>query len=107
MSETPALFLSLCALAGALAAAVQRPRLLPEALVATAGAGLLVAVGAVSVADARHAIHDLGPTVCFLAALLALAEGCRRDGLFDAIGALLDSSRLSPAPQARHRCSPR
>jgi arsenical pump membrane protein len=89
MSETLALFLSLCALAGALAAAVVRPRLLPEALVATAGAGLLVAVGAVSVAEARHAIHDLGPTVCFLAALLVLAEGCQRDGLFDAIGALL------------------
>jgi arsenical pump membrane protein len=34
-------------------------------------------------------VDDLGSTVCFLAALLVLAEGCRREGLFDAIGALL------------------
>ena len=89
MSETPALILSLCALAAALAAAVVRPRRLPEAAVAGAGALLLVAVGASSADAARHALHGLGSTVCFLAALLVLAEGCRREGLFDAIGALL------------------
>jgi arsenical pump membrane protein len=89
VSETLALILSLCVLAAALAAAVVRPRLLPEALVATAGAFLLVAVGASSAAAARHAIHGLGSTVCFLAALLVLADGCRREGIFDAIGALL------------------
>jgi arsenical pump membrane protein len=87
--ETLALMLALCALAAALAAAVARPRLLPEAAVATGGAALLVAVGATSVADARHAIDGLGSTVCFLAALLVLAQGCRREGLFAAIGALL------------------
>jgi arsenical pump membrane protein len=89
VSETLALILAFGALAAALAAAVARPRLFPEAGVATAGAVLLVALGATSVADARHAIDDLGGTVCFLAALLVLAEGCRREGLFDAIGALL------------------
>ena len=89
MPEWLSLILALCALAGALAAAVARPRLLPEALVAAAGAAVLVGVGASSVADARDAISGLGSTVCLLAALLVLAEGCRRDGLFDAIGALL------------------
>jgi arsenical pump membrane protein len=83
------LILALCALACALAAAVARPRLPPEALVATVGAALLVGFGASSVAEARHAVSGLGSTVCFLAALLVLAEGCRREGLFDAIGALL------------------
>ena len=34
-------------------------------------------------------ISELGSTVGFLAALLVLAEGCRREGLFAAIGSLL------------------
>ncbi|HEY3613550.1 MAG TPA: SLC13 family permease, partial [Gaiellales bacterium] len=89
MSDPLALALALCALAAALAAAVARPRLLPEALVAGVGAILLVALGAASGDEARHALSALGSTVCFLAALLVLAEGCRREGLFDAIGALL------------------
>jgi arsenical pump membrane protein len=89
VSEGLALGLSLCALAAALAAAIVRPRRLPEWVVAGAGALLLVAVGATSAGAARHALSGLGSTVCFLAALLVLAEGCRRDGLFDAIGALL------------------
>src|SRR3954453_7871521 len=48
-----------------------------------------MAVGAAGLYEARHAISELGSTVCFLASLLLLAEGCRREGLFDAIGALL------------------
>ena len=32
---------------------------------------------------------DLGPTVAFLAALLVLADGCRRAGLFEALGAAM------------------
>jgi arsenical pump membrane protein len=89
MPETLALILALGALGVALATAVARPRLLPEAIAATAGALLLVVVGASSVSAARGAIFDLGSTVCFLAALLVLAEGCRRAGLFEAIGSLL------------------
>ncbi|MDX6540231.1 MAG: arsenical pump rane protein [Gaiellales bacterium] len=91
MSDSLALLLALAALAAALATAVTRPRLLPEALVATAGAAMLVAVGASSVHAARFAISELASTVCFLAALLVLAEGCRREGLFVAIGSLLAS----------------
>lgn len=81
--------LALVLLAGALAAAVARPRWLPEALVGAGGAALLVLTGAISVGHATDALAELGPTVGFLAALLVLADGCRRDGLFDAAGAFM------------------
>ena len=44
-------------------------------------------MGVLSVKGARDAIGQLGPTVGFLAALLVLADGCRRAGMFDALGA--------------------
>ena len=44
-------------------------------------AALLVLAGAISSAGARDALEDLGPTVAFAAALLVLADGCRRAGL--------------------------
>jgi arsenical pump membrane protein len=83
------LILALVLLAVALGTAVVRPPWLPEAIAALTGAVVLVAVGAIGVGDARHALSDLGPTVGFRAALLVLAEGCRREGLFEAIGALM------------------
>jgi arsenical pump membrane protein len=89
VSDAPALILALLLLAVALAAAVARPRWLPESAAAAGGAAILVAVGAISFSGAREALGDLAPTVGFLAALLVLAEGCRREGLFDAIGALM------------------
>jgi arsenical pump membrane protein len=89
MSDTPALILAFVALAGSLATAVARPPWAPEALVAAVGAAVLVAVGAIDASAAGEALEDLAPTVGFLAALLVLAEGCRRDGLFEAIGSLL------------------
>jgi len=84
-----ALVLSLLALAVALATAVARPPWLSEAVAATVGAAILVALGALSLDDALDALGDLAPTVGFLAALLVLADGCRREGLFDAMGALM------------------
>jgi arsenical pump membrane protein len=87
--EALALVLALLALAGTLAAAVVHSRWPIEAIAAVGCAVVLVAVGAVSVSDARHAISDLGPTVGFLAALLVLAEGCRREGLFEAMGGIM------------------
>jgi arsenical pump membrane protein len=87
VSDALALILAIAMLAASLAAAVTRPPWMQEAVVAAAGAAMLVAVGAISVADARHALSGLGPTVGFLAALLVLAEGCRREGLFEALGA--------------------
>jgi arsenical pump membrane protein len=78
---------ALIVLAASLAAAVARPRWAPEWAVAAVGAGLLVAVGILSFHGAREALSSLGPTVGFLAALLVLADGCRRAGVFDALGA--------------------
>ena len=89
MPEALALVLALLALAGTLAAAVARTRWPAEAVAALVGAGALVALGALSIDEAWQAIEDLGPTVGFLAALLVLAEGCRREGLFDALGGLI------------------
>jgi arsenical pump membrane protein len=89
MTEGFALALALVLLAATLGVAVVRPLYLSEAVAATVGAALLVAVGAVSLSQASDALRELGPTVGFLAAMLLIAEGCRRDGLFDALGALM------------------
>jgi arsenical pump membrane protein len=95
--EAVALVLALLALTGALAAAVVQSRWPVEAAAALAGAAALVTVGALTPSSARDAIGDLGPTVGFLAALLVLAEGCRREGLFDAMGGLMAAgARGSP-----------
>ena len=97
MPDGLALSLALVALAGALATAVMRPPRLSEAIVATGGAVVLVLAGVTGAREAGDAIRELGPTVGFLAALLLIAEGCRRDGLFDAIGAVMArGSRGSP-----------
>jgi arsenical pump membrane protein len=93
------LVVSLLALVAALAAAVVRPRWLPEAAVAAAGAAAVVGVGAISPAGARQALEDLGPTVGFLAALLVLADGCRREGVFAAIGAWMAAGSRGRPPR--------
>jgi arsenical pump membrane protein len=85
MSEAVALV----ALAASLAAAVARPRWAPDWAVAAAAAVVLVAAGVLSPGQARSAFDQLGPTVGFLAALLVLADGCRRAGVFDALGAAM------------------
>jgi arsenical pump membrane protein len=81
--------LALIALAATLAAAVAQPRWAPDWAVAAAAAVLLIVIGALSVDDAADALGDLGPTVAFLVALLVLADGCRRAGLFDALGSAM------------------
>ncbi len=97
MSDTLALTLALVWLAATLAVAVTRPPWLPEAVVAVVAAAFLVGTGAVSLDRVRHAVGELAPTVGFLAALLLLADGCRREGLFDALGAIMArGSRGSP-----------
>jgi arsenical pump membrane protein len=80
---------ALVALAACLTAAVAQWRWLPDSLVAVAAAVIVVAIGALSVHGARSALSALGPTVGFLAALLVLADGCRRAGVFDALGTLM------------------
>lgn len=83
--------IALAALAASLTAAVSRPRWAPDWCVAALAAVLVIAVGAISLHGAGSALHRLGPTVGFLAALLILADGCRRAGVFDALGSLMAS----------------
>jgi arsenical pump membrane protein len=93
-----ALIIALGVLALTLATAVSEARWASEAAVAVLGAGLLVAVGALSPSDAWDALGDLAPTAAFLAALLVLAQACRVAGLFDALGTWLAAgSRGSPS----------
>ena len=84
-----ALVVALLALAATLVVAIAALSWPAEALAAAAAAVSLVGVGALSVARARHAIGDLAPTIGFLAALLLLADGCRREGLFSALGSIM------------------
>ena len=70
-----------------LVCAVVRPWGWPEAIVAVPAAALVVAVGAISIDDARAEIERLGPVVGFLAAVLVLAHLCDGEGLFRAFGA--------------------
>ena len=80
---------SLVALAACLTAAVTRWRWAPDWLVAAGAGVIVVAIGALSVHGARSALAALSPTVGFLAALLVLADGCRRAGVFEALGTLM------------------
>ncbi len=84
-----ALVLALLGLAVTLAVAVVRPTWLPEAVAAVVAAAVLVVFGAVSIDRTRQALGDLAPTIGFLAALLLIGDGCRREGLFDALGTLM------------------
>jgi arsenical pump membrane protein len=77
---------TLVALAASLAAAVARPRWAPDWAVASVAAAALAIGGVLSGQAASVALRHLGPTVGFLAALLVMAYGCRRAGLFDALG---------------------
>ncbi|MGH2866822.1 MAG: SLC13 family permease [Solirubrobacteraceae bacterium] len=89
MADAVALPLALLALTATLAVALVRPRHVSEAAAALAGALVLLAVGAISLSRAEASLRSLGPTVGFLAALLLIAEGCRCEGLFQAIGQIM------------------
>jgi arsenical pump membrane protein len=89
VTDALALALALVLLAATLGVAVARPPYLSEAVAASVGAAVLVIVGAVGLSRAGDALGNLGPTVGFLAAMLLIADGCRREGLFDAMGAVM------------------
>jgi arsenical pump membrane protein len=80
---------ALVVLAACLFAALARPRWAPDWVVALAGAGLLLLGGVLRPSGAHTVLRQLGPTLGFLAALLVLADGCARAGLFDAVGAAM------------------
>jgi len=79
---------AILALVAALAFAVLRPRGLTEALVALPAAALVVGLGVVSVHQAGDALHRIGPTVGFLAAILVFGHLCAEAGVFDYLGAV-------------------
>jgi arsenical pump membrane protein len=78
----------LVALASVVAVAA-RPRARASALAAVAGAGLLVAAGAVTPAAAAGALRAVLPAAILVAAALALAEAVRRSGLAERLAGLL------------------
>ena len=90
--------LAVICLAAVLAAAVVRPRGLSEAAVAVPAALLLLIAGSIGWASARDEITRIGPVVGFLAAVLALADGCAGEGLFEAVGTVL-ARRAHARPQ--------
>lgn len=89
MPDGLALMLALIGLAATLAVAVAQPPRFSESVVAVLAAAVLVVTGALSIGSARHAVADLAPTIGFLAALVLISDGCRREGLFDALGAMM------------------
>jgi arsenical pump membrane protein len=72
-----------------LACAVIRPRGLPEAVVAVPAALLLIAIGAISPAEAWAQTLTLLPVVGFLAAILVVSQLSADDGLFVAAGGVM------------------
>jgi len=83
-------------LAAILAAAVIRPRWLPEAAVAVPAAVIVIVTGALPLAAARAETARLLPVVGFLAAVLVLGQLCESEGLFTAAG-----TRLAAASRGR------
>lgn len=81
------LIVALVALAVVLVFAIVRPAGWSEAVVAVPAAAVVIAVGAVSTADASAEAGRMLPVVGFLAAVLVLAKLCDDEGLFQAAGA--------------------
>ncbi|RBY86019.1 arsenic transporter [Blastococcus sp. TF02A-26] len=94
-----ALAVSGAVLAATLAAAVTPRPPVPAAVVAGAGAALLLVTGLVGAADAGDAVRDVAPTLGFLVLVLVLAALADAEGLFTwaAAATAARAGRSSPA----------
>ena len=72
-----------------LAFAIARPRNLPEVVAAVPAAGIALALGLISPAEAEQSVIALAPTIGFLAAVLVIAHLVEADGVFRWLGAVL------------------
>jgi arsenical pump membrane protein len=80
-----------------LVAAVVRPRGIGESAVALPAAAVAVASGVVPFAAAVDVVERIGPTVGYLAAILALGELCSRAGVFSYLATFaMRHSRAEP-----------
>jgi arsenical pump membrane protein len=80
------LLLGLILVVGCLAAAVARPLGLTEAAAALPCVAIALLTGVSRWPVARHSLHELAPTVAFLAAILTFGHLCAVDGVFDYLG---------------------
>lgn len=94
MTPLLATVIGVALLLAVLAFAIVRPRNLPEVVAAVPAAGIALAIGLISPADAEQSVIALAPTIGFLAAVLVIAHLVEADGVFRWLGAqLADRSR--------------